>query len=119
MRACRERLAEGREEVLGGLRGAAHVGDRRLDPGRVAARPQRRSPFTLGALDRWVEPVELDPLRLVHRVSVDTDDHALALLDLALPAERGLLDLLLHPAGLDRRDCAAELVDPRDQLGRA
>jgi hypothetical protein len=62
--------------------------------------------------------VELDPLGLVDRVTVDADDHALALLDLALPAERGLLDLLLHPAGLDRGHRAAELVNTGDQLGR-
>ena len=50
---------------------------------------------------------------------VDADDHALARLDLLVPAERRLLDLALDEALLDRSDGAAELVDPLDQLARA
>ena len=52
-------------------------------------------------------------------VPVDADDDALAALDVALPGEGRLLDLLLHPALLDRGDGAPELVDPGDQIARA
>ena len=58
----------------------------------------------------------LDRLLLTLGEAVDADDHALAGLDLLLPAERRLLDLRLHEALLDRGDGAAELVDLQDQL---
>jgi len=69
-------------------------------------------------VDRGIEPMQLDVLGLVGRKPVDADDHAVARLDLALPAKGRLLDLLLDPAGLDRGNRPAEVVDPLDQLGR-
>ena len=59
------------------------------------------------------------PSLVVLGEAVDADDDALAGLDLALELVRRLLDLVLGEALLDRRDRAAELVDPRDQLQRA
>ena len=83
----------------------------------AASRAARSAcPGALCAFDRGVEVMELDGVRLVRGEPVDPDDHALARLHLALPAEGGLLDLLLHPSGLDRRDGPAELVDAPDQL---
>ena len=75
-------------------------------------------PLQLPPLRLRIEPVELDRLLLVLLVAVDTDDDALALLDLALVAERRVLDLALDEALLDRRNRAADLVDPLDQLPR-
>ena len=64
--------------------------------------------------------MQLDPLGLaVVGEGVDADDRALARLDLARPGVGRSLDLGLDEAGLDRRDRAAELVDPADQLERA
>ena len=82
----------------------------------VPLRADARRPLELAALDRWVEAVQLDLLLLGLGEAVDADDHALARLDLLVPAEGGVLDLALDEALLDRRDGAAELVDPLDQL---
>ena len=46
--------------------------------------------------------MQLDRLLGLGDVLVDADDHALARLDLLLPAESGTLDLPLHEALLDR-----------------
>ena len=62
--------------------------------------------------------MQLDRLLVSLGEAVDADDHALARLDFLLPAERRLLDLLLHEALLDRGDGAAEVVDALDQLPR-
>ncbi len=96
----------------------------RLDDGRerrgcrlgVPFGPHARGPLELAALGRRVDPLQLGLGVVVLGEAVDADDHALAALDLALPLERGLLDLVLDEAGLDRRDRAAELVDALDQL---
>ena len=98
------------------LRTAASValGVLRVPLGAHAGRPLELAPLRLR-----VEAVQLDVLLLVLGEAVDADDHALARLDLLVPAERGVLDLALDEALLDRRDGAAELVDPLDQLSRA
>ena len=63
--------------------------------------------------------VDLDPLaRVLLGEPVHPDDHALAALDLLLPAERRLLDLTLDEPGFDRRDRAALLVDATNELPR-
>ena len=63
--------------------------------------------------------MELDRLLLVLLVAdAGAHDHALALLDLTLVPERRVLDLPLDEALLDRRDRAADLVHPLDQLPR-
>ena len=117
-RAGGERVPQRREEILVRLRDPANLRDRRLDGRRVARCADGLRALALGALDRRVEPMELDALGLVGDEAVDADDHALAALDGTLPGEGRLLDLLLHPACLDRRDGAAELVDPLDELRR-
>src|SRR5581483_6732619 len=82
----------------------------------VALRPDARGPLELSLLRGGIEPVQLDALRLGLGEAVDADDRALAALDLLLPLEGGLLDLVLHEALLDRLDRAPELVDALDQL---
>ena len=48
--------------------------------------------------------------------AIDADDRPLSRLDLPLVLEGRLLDLVLDEPLLDRRDGAAQLVDPLDQL---
>ena len=67
---------------------------------------------TGGARTR-VEPVQLDLRSALGRVAVHADDHLLARLHPLVVGERRLLDLVLHPARLDRGDRAAQLVDCR------
>ena len=86
---------------------------------RVPLGPHPRRALELPPLRVRVEPVQLDRLRLLLAVAVDADDHALARLDLGRVLERRLLDLPLDEALLDRRDRAAELVHPLDQLAGA
>ena len=97
--------ADGRERALGVL--------------RVPLRPHPRRSLELTPLRVGIEAVQLDVLLLGLGEAVDADDHALARLDLLVPAEGGVLDLALDEALLDRGDGAAELVDPLDQLARA
>ena len=78
-----------------------------------------RGALELATLRLRVDPQQLDAPGVVLLVAVDADDRALARLDLLLPLEGGLLDLVLHEAPLDRLDRAAELVDALDQLPRA
>ena len=107
-------------------RSASRIGGKRFASPRAASRTAASArvgllgvplgahaggPLELPALGARVEAMQLDLFRRSFRVAVDTDDHALAALDLLLPFERGLLDLVLHEASLDRLDRAAELVD--------
>src|SRR5262249_11342683 len=68
------------------------------------------------AFDRGVGSERRRRRWLLLNERVDADDDALPGLDLALPAIRGLVNLLLHPARLDRGQHAAHLIDSRDQL---
>ena len=60
--------------------------------------------------------MQLDRLLRLSGERIDSDDHALAALDLLLPPERCALDLVLDEATLDRGDRTADAVDPFDQL---
>src|SRR5215216_5731659 len=86
--------------------------ERLLDGGRVPAGAQRPHALDLLALERGIDPQELDRSFLVELVAVDADDDALLRLHLGLVAERGVGDLALEEVLLDRRDDAAELPDP-------
>src|SRR4051794_8378956 len=114
-----ERPAQRLEEILGPARGRARPLLRRGGRPGVAPRAHPCGALELAPLPLGVDPQELDPLLLGLLEAVDADDHALARLDLARVAERGLLDLALDEPRLDRRHRAAELVDARDQLLRA
>src|SRR5437868_11904227 len=81
---------------------------------RVPLRPDPCRALELSPLRLGVEPVQLHGLRLRLRETVDADDHSVALLHLLLVAKRGLLDLVLDEAALDRLDRAAQLVDSLD-----
>ena len=109
-------LAHRRQQVLGARRDPANFRERALRLLRVPLAAHPRRPLELAPLDLGIEPVQLHRFLLVLREPVHAHDHALARLDLLVPAERGLLDLPLDEALLDRCDCAAELVDPLDQL---
>ena len=85
----------------------------------VALGAQRRRSLELAPLGLRVDRLQLDRLLPLGHVLVDADDHPLARLDVLLPLERGVLDLPLHEALLDRVHGAAELVDALDQLPRA
>src|SRR5207249_8860338 len=113
-----QRLAHRHEQVAFAGRDAAHLDERRRGGLGVPPRSHPRRPLELPLLPRRVEPMQLDVLFLALVEAVDADDHALARLDLLLVAERGLLDLALDEALLDRRDRAAALVDLRNQLTR-
>ena len=108
-----ERLAEA-SVVLGRRR--AQRGERALDLALVTARTVRSQPVDLPLLGCRIDALELglDRLALVHE-AVDSHDRLLARLDAQLRLEGLLLDALLHPARLDRRDRAAQLVDLGDQ----
>ena len=71
----------------------AHLGEGALRLVRVPLGTNACGPLELAPLDRRVEAVQLDVLLFVLREAVDADDHALARLDLLVPAEGGLLDL--------------------------
>ena len=63
--------------------------------------------------------MKFDRLLLAFREPIDAYDHALAALDLLLPAKCRLLDLVLHEALLDRDNGPTELVHALDQLPRS
>ena len=116
----RQRVAHRVQEVRVTLRGLPDSGEYPLDRDRVPLGPHPCRPLDLSSLGLRVEPVELDPLRLLLLgEAIDSDDDALLRLDLPLIGERGLLDLALDEPGLDRRDGTPELVDPLDQLESA
>ena len=111
-----ERLTHRNEQVPVALRGLAHLGEPRGRGVGVALGAHRGRPLALSALDLGIDLEDLDALRLVLDVAVDADDDPLARLDVRREAERGLLDLVLDEALLDRRDRAAQLVDALDEL---
>ena len=90
----------------------------RLDRAGVAPGPHRGGALALAPLGLGVDPVQLDRRLALGRIAVDADDHLLARLHPLVVGERGLLDLILHPARLDRGHRAAELVDLGDQRPR-
>src|SRR5215471_16690379 len=92
--------------------------DRGLRSRRVASPPHRLDTFDLLLLERRIDAEDLDRLLLLHLVAVHSDDDPLAALDLGLVAEARLGDLALHEVLLDRRDHAAELVDPLEVVVR-
>ena len=100
----------------------------RATPAGRATRAPARTRSTCARLDRRIDLQRLDPpsplrgfasgLRLVvgdPRIAVDADDDGLAGVDALLRAVGGVLDLALDEARLDRRQRAAEAVDPVDQ----
>src|SRR5439155_14793584 len=86
--------------------------------GRVTRGPHRLHALDLLLLERRVDAEEIDRLLVLLLVAVDADDHALAALDLGLVAEARLGDLALLEVLLDRRDHAAELLDPLEVVVR-
>ena len=64
----------------------------------------RLHPLDLLLLERRVDAEDLDRLFVLLLVTIDTDDHPLAALDLRLVAEACLGDLTLLEVLLDRRD---------------
>jgi len=112
--------AEGRahrhEQVRLAGGGGAHLGQGRLHLARVARGPQRGGALALAPLGLGIDPVQLDRRLALGRVAIDADDHLLARLHPLVVGERGLLDLILHPSGVDGGDRAAQLVDGVDQL---
>src|SRR2546426_4040970 len=114
-----QRLAHRVEQVALSAGDAPHLRERALGLGRPALRAHMRRPLVLAALGLGVDREQLDVLLLSLRELVDSDDHALARLDLCRVAVRRLLDLPLDEALLDRGHRAAQLVDPLDQLHRA
>ena len=114
--ACSESLAHRREEVLVRPGGPSHLGKSPIGRRLIALGANACRSLALASLDRGVDLEELDPVRDVLREAVHPDDDSLARLDLTLVAERGCLDLRLHPTLFDRGDGAAQIVDPRDQL---
>src|SRR5207302_7971644 len=109
-RAARaQRLAHRVQHVLGPSRRLAHACERRGGLVGIARGAHLRRARELTLLGFRIDRLQLDRLLRLGAVLVDADDHALALLDLLLPPERGVLDLALDEALLDRRDGAAEL----------
>src|SRR5439155_25229364 len=93
---------EARERLLGGR--------------RVAAGAERLDALDLLLLERGVDLEDLERLLVLELIAVDADDHSLLRFDLRLVAERRLGDLALLEVVLDRRDHAAELLDPVEVL---
>src|SRR5947209_8076896 len=116
--ASPQRLAHRHEQVAVTARRLPNRGQRAFRTVRIALRPHASGPLELTLLGGRIEAMQLDLLLVALREAVDPDDHALAGLDLLLPAERRLLDLVLHESLLDRGDRAAQLVDALDQLPR-
>src|SRR5438552_14015141 len=114
-----QRLAHGRQEVRVAVRGLAHGRERLRRDVRVAFRADARGALELARGCLRVDRLQLDPLGRLLDVAVDADDDALAALDLLLPHERRLLDLVLPESTLDRLDGAAELAYAHDQRPRA
>src|SRR5919197_1762935 len=84
----------------------------RLDRGRVAPAAQLLDALDLLALERRVDPQDLDLLLVLELVANDAHDDPLPLLDLVLVPERGIRDLALEEVLLDRGYHATELLDP-------
>src|SRR5947207_9436091 len=114
-----ERVPHGRQQVRLAEGGGAHGGQRRRGLLRTALGAHPGRPGELTAFRLGIDLLKLDRLRLVLDEAVDADDHTLAALDLLLPLESRLLDLVLDEAALDRRDRASQLVHAADQLRRA
>src|SRR2546422_2703339 len=111
-----ERFAHRREEIRLPAGSVANGVERPRSRVGVPLGPDPGRPLELASLRLRVDPMQLDLLDLFFGEAVDADDRALAALDLLLPLEGGLLDLVLHEAPLDRLDGAAELVHALDQL---
>ena len=88
--------------------GPSHLGKEPDRPPLDRAR-RERVPFARAGEPRSRRSTwRLDPVRDVLREAVHPDDDSLARLDLTLVAERGCLDLRLHPTLFDRGDGAAD-----------
>ncbi len=107
------------EHVVRAARRVAHAVERCRSLVGVPLGAQLRRALELALLGSGIDRLQLDLVLRIGGVLVHADDHALTALDLLLPVEGGALDLVLHQALLDRRDRAADLVDPCDQLGGA
>ena len=109
----RERLPHRRKEVVGFPRGVAHPRERRLRGRRVAlGRTDAvvRSTWRRSASgSRRCSSISSSPSSSTKRLTPTTTCSPLS--SCALVLVRGLLDLVLREALLDRRDRAAELVD--------
>src|SRR3712207_3260352 len=93
---------------------------RSLGLGRDALGPHPLRPLALAPLGGGVERVQLDLRTLVALgVAVHADDDTLRRRERSLVREGGVFDLALHEPGLDRRDRAAQIVDPVEELERA
>src|SRR4051812_935832 len=82
-----------------------------LDRSAVAARAHAAHSVDLLALERRVDVQELDRALVEVPVVVDADDDPFRALDLLLQPERGVGDLALREALLDRLHHPAQLVD--------
>ena len=118
-RRCSARAAPRASAAAGSRRRARpRAPPRSPQPRPPRSAPRARAPSARAGAARlpgrcWSSSIALARLLLER---VHADDDALAGLDLLLELERRSLDLLLHEAGLDRRDGAARLVHPLDQL---
>ena len=112
----RDRLDERREEVVGAPRGLLDPPERRLPGGRVALRPDAPDGLDLAPFPLRVDRLEGRRRGRLVAEAVHADDDPLAGLDLALGAVRGLLDLALLEAGLDRREGSSEPVDLGEKI---
>ncbi len=96
----------------------AHARSQRVErlPDRlvVAFQPQPRQPRDLPLVALRIHLQNRDGGRVFADVLVDADDHALVLIDLQLIAVAGVGDLLLEEARFQRRDHAADLVNPAE-----
>src|SRR5947208_3531441 len=93
--ASAQGLAHRREQVRLAARDPPHLGERCHRRLGVPLGADPGGALELAALDRRVEPVDVDPLRLVLLEPVDADDYSFAVLDLPGIAVRALLDLAL------------------------
>src|SRR5207245_8319148 len=111
-----DRLQDVRQQVLAAARRAFDGRERRLDRGPLAPLLERQETGPLLLLQAGIDLLDRHGWRRAFPSlvleAVDADDHARPGVDLPLVPERGLLDLLLLEAGLDRPDRAADGVDP-------
>src|SRR5207253_8216590 len=112
-------LAHRNEQVAVTACRLAHLLDCALGLILVSFCPDARCSFELPLFRLGIKAMKFDRLLLAFREPIDAYDHALAALDLLLPAKCRLLDLVLHEALLDRDNGPTELVHALDQLPRS
>ncbi len=109
----------GHQQVLGAPGRRLHVGQGGVDRRLVALAPAPSRPLDLGALQGRVDREDLARLGLVVDEAVHPDHDLLPVVDGLGVGVGGLLDLVLHEAGLDGGDRTAHGVDPLEVVPRA